>query len=120
MALALLSSSFLSAATALVLKCLTCLDDPVSCECQGLVRLSWTVTSTATGSQLLTNPGIVFDLDDDRGETSSNNGYTGVLCNITDLTLYSKLTFNFSENISVNCQDNFRAHDNVTLQRARR
>ena len=86
----------------------------------GLARLIWTVTSTATDSQLLANRGIIFDLGDERGQPFSNNGFTGVLCNITDLTLYSKLTFNFSDNISVNCQDNFRARDNVTLQRARR
>ena len=69
------------------------------------------------GSQLLTNPAIVFSLDDERGQLSSNNGYTGVICNITDRTLYSKLTFNFSDNISVNCQDNFGARDNVILSR---
>ena len=120
LALALLSSSVLPAATALVLKCLTCPDSPVSCECQGSMGLIWTVTSTANGDQLLTDPGIVFELGDERGQLSLNNGFTGILCSITDFILYSKLTFNFSEDINITCQNNLRELDTVSLQRASR
>ena len=81
------------------------------------MQLTWTVNPA---DQLLTDPRIVFELDDERGQSSSNNGFTGVLCNITDLTLYSKLTFNFSEDINITCQDNLRVFDTVSLKRASR
>ena len=102
------------------LTCLACPDNLVNCECQGSMELTWTVTSTATGSQLLTDPGIVFELGDKRGQPSSNNGFTGILCSITDFILYSKLTFNFSEDININitCQDNLRQIVTVSPQRA--
>ena len=120
-----------SSSTALMLTCdqpnFTCPDSPVSCKCEGQIRLTWTVTSTATGSQLLNDPvEIVFTVDDPVGLSLSNNGYTGIVCdvNVTDFppTLSSKLTFNLSgtENLSVNCTDNFNnnAPETVSLQRA--
>ena len=117
-----------SSSTALMLTCdrpnFTCPDSPVSCKCEGLVRLFWTITSTATGSQLLNDPvEITLSGDNPVDFLISKNGYTGIVCNFnaTTLTLSSKLTFNLSrtENLSVNCTDTFNidAPETVSLQR---
>ena len=115
-----------SSFTALMLTCdqpnFTCPDSPVSCKCEGQVRLTWTVTSTATGSQLLNDPGeIELSIDNPVEFSLSNNGYTGIVCNVNvtaiDATLSSKLTFNLSgtENLSVNCMDSLNSEMPVTI-----
>ena len=49
---------------------------------------------------------------DTRGSISAANGYTAVLCNVsggqttTDTRLTSKVHFNFSEGVEVECGDN--------------
>ena len=124
----LLAFSFLPAATALMLTChpsnFTCPGSPVSCECQGsLIRLIWTITFSATGSSVLDDPqGIEFTADDSIGSSSSNNGFIGVLSNISGSgfmsTLTSKLHFNFSASITVKCRDNFEGRGTLSLQGA--
>ena len=107
-----------SSSTALMLTCdqpnFTCPDSPVSCKCEGLARLTWTVTSTASGSQLLNDPvEIVFTSDGPVQIPVSMNGYTGIVteADADNFTLSSKLTFNLSgtENLSVNCMDIFNS-----------
>ena len=107
---------FLPADTASLLVChppnIICPESPVSCECQGLLSLEWTVTSIAIGSVL----SHMNYLDTDTiGVVSSTNGFTGVLCNVTldppvrgfqFTRLTSKLNFTLSENLNVQCRDN--------------
>ena len=101
----------------------TCPGSPVSCECQGLITLIWTITFSATGSSVLDDPqGIEFTVDDSIGSSSSNNGFIGVLSNISgssfESTLTSKLYFSFSASITVNCRDNFVGRGTLSLQGA--
>ena len=108
--------TILPADTASLLTCdpsnFTCPDSPVSCECQGVASLEWTVTSTATGSVL----SHMNYLDTNAvGSVSSTDGFTGVLCNVTldppisgfQITrLTSKINFTLTENVIVQCRDN--------------
>ena len=123
----LLAFSFLPAATALMLTChpsnFTCPGSPVSCECQGPLRLIWTITFSSTGSSVLDDPQeIEFTVGDSIGSSSSNNGFIGVLSNISgsgfESTLIAKLYFNFSASITVNCRDNFVGRGTLSLQGA--
>ena len=117
---------FFARTTALVLTChpsnFTCPGRPVSCECQGLLTLTWTVTFSPTASSVLDDPQGILFADESIGSSSSNNGFTGVLSNISGSglmsTLTSKLHFNFSASITVNCRDNFEGPGTLSLQGA--
>ena len=114
----------------LVLRCdqdsiWTCPNSSVSCECRARVRLIWRVTSTESSAK-------VFETSYDRmnriEDSSSLNGYTGFLCNITEVrtmiqnitvgivTLFSKLNFTISEDINVTCEDNGARSSDVPLK----
>ena len=86
----------------------TCPGSLVSCECQGAITSQiWTVTS-ANGSSLLDQQ-IMFGSDSRNGSNVSDNGFSGFLSSNTGGTpsiLSSKLCFNLSQNIIVNCRDN--------------
>jgi hypothetical protein len=86
----------------------------VSCECQGVLVNILRVFSTATGSQ-------VFTFDTRNVNTSSSDGYTAALCDISGAgitsVLTSRLNFNLSESIEVQCVDNNQPDPaSVTLQ----
>ena len=105
--------------SALTLTChqpeFTCPNSPVSCECQGFVRLTWSVIASASGTafQIGLGPG---------GSIVSIGSYTVVLCNVTGIDsipyLSSKLNFTLSENTSVECNDNTVETERVSLQMA--
>ena len=86
----------------------TCPDSPVSCECQGLLSLVWSVRLTSDSEPLFSH----FFTGMNEGYIS--NGFTAVVCNVTEDTqfgfiltrLTSKLTFMFMENVTVECIDN--------------
>ena len=92
-----------------------CPSSPVSCECQSLDRLKWTVTSTESGVELFM---ATYDARSEINDSISLNNYTGFLCNRTNETrtiantvlsivhLSSKLIFTISEDINVTCNDN--------------
>ena len=105
--------------SALTLTChqpeFTCPNSLVSCECQGFVRLMWSVIASASGTafQIGLGPG---------GSIVSIGSYTVVLCNVTGIDsipyLSSKLNFTLSENTSVECNDNTVETERVSLQMA--
>ena len=103
----------------------TCPGSPVSCECQSLNRLKWTVTSTESGVELFM---ATYDTRSEINDSISLNNYTGFLCNRTNGTrtientvlpfvnLSSKLNFTMSEDINVTCDDNMAQVFGVPLR----
>ena len=122
-----LTSNFLPATATSLLRCnqphFTCPDSLVSCECQGVASLEWTITSMTTGSELFHKNYLGNDAI---GSASSTNGFTTVLCNVTldppiqglrFTRLSSKLNYSLATNVNVHCRDNTRS-DSVSLYRA--
>jgi hypothetical protein len=97
----------------------TCPGTPVSCECQGGLTVVWNVLSAATSSALFTP--FEFISDPPSPGMSAGN-FTGILGEISgqgrDTVLTSKLNFSISENVIVQCRDNFQGPVNATLQMA--
>ena len=120
---------FASASSGAQLTCdppsFTCLDSPVSCKCQGVITLNWIVrlTSAAPDRQFAE----VFVSSDTEGSETSRNGFTTVLCNVTQdppvagfiiTRLSSKLSFMLMESVTVQCDDNQPGSATVLLQSA--
>ena len=108
---------FVSASSGAQLTChppsFTCLDSPVSCECQGEITLTWIVRLTSAAPDRLFAE--VFVSSDTEGSETSRNGFTAVLCNVTQdppirgfiiTRLSSKLNFMLMESVMVECADN--------------
>lgn len=99
----------------------TCPNSPVSCDCQGFVRLLWSVSRPVNGSeQVITRIG--FGPVDSIGAITTILGYTALVCNVTGdgegRLLVSKLNFTLSEpSIHVDCADR-SARGRVSLQAA--
>ena len=97
----------------------TCPNSLVSCECQGVASLEWTITSMTTGSELFHKNYLGNDAI---GTASSTNGFTSVLCNVIPIQglrftrLSSKVNFSLATNVNVHCRDNTRS-DSVSLYR---
>ena len=119
---------FASASSGAQLTChppnFTCLDSPVSCECQGEITLAWIVGLTSAAPDPLFAE--VFVSSDSEGSETSRNGFTAVLCNVTQEPIHgiivtrfsSKLNFMLMESVTVECDDNQPGSATVLLQNA--
>jgi hypothetical protein len=95
----------------------TCPGTSVSCECQGVLNIRWTVLS-ASGSEL-----AEITIGSNGAISGSSDDYTAVLCDVSgaapNTVLTAKLNFSLSGNIDVRCSDNgIQGPANATLQMA--
>lgn len=90
-----------------------CTNSPVSCDCQGFIRLTWSVVTPDGGTNFRIGFGSL-------GQTATVGRFSAVVCNATDigssLFLSSKVNFTLSENINVECSDNTVGPERVSLQ----
>ena len=91
----------------------TCPNSSISCECQGVTIIAWEVRVTSAAPDRLFAG--VFVSSDTEGSETSRNGFTAVLCNVTQdppvhcfiiTRLSSKLNFMLMESVMVECADN--------------